>query len=140
MFQASVVMRSLVIKAPYVYTVKSFGNSADSIAPMLQAVSHFKNLWCVIYLSPRSTLLLLLSSHSAANAFLNPSSSLTPTFLFILLAIYQLPCIVDISVTFFISFSHERLHAVFDTAISGKTLLDNQERNQIQFTSVMRHI
>lgn len=75
-------MGSLVIKAPYVYTVESLGNSADSIAPMLQAMSHFKNFSFVIYLSPRSTPLLFLSSHSAVNAFLHPSSGLMPRFLF----------------------------------------------------------
>lgn len=85
-------------------------------------------------------MLLLLSSHSVVNAFLNPSSGLTPRFLYILLTAYQLPCIVDMSATFFVSFSHEQLHALFDIAVSGKALLDNQERNQIQFTSVMRHV
>lgn len=92
-------------------------------------VTFWKLLIC--NLSPGSTLLSFLSSHSAVNAFFNPSSGLTPRFLFILLATYQLSCIVDISATFFVSFSHEWLHAVFDTAIGGKALLDNPERNQI---------
>lgn len=97
-------------------------------------VTFLKLLIC--NLNPRSTWLLFLSSHSAVNAFLSSSSGLMPSFLFqgvlfILLTTYQLSCIVETSATFFVSFSHERLNAVFDTAVSGKAFLDNPERNQI---------
>lgn len=140
-------MRSSVIKAPYIYTVEcSLGNSADLIASMLQARSHFKNLQYVIYLSPRSTLMLFLSSHSVVNAFLNPYFGLTPAFIlrffFYLLSLPLSNCHVFLTSLspFLVSFSHERLHAVFDIAIRGKAPLGNPERNQIQFASVMRYI
>lgn len=132
-----------MIKAPYIYTVESLGNSADLIASMLQARSHLKNLKYVICLSPRSTLVLFLSSHAVVNAFLNPYSGLTPAFkVFCLLSLPLSNCHVFLTSLspFLVSFSHERLHAVFDIALRGKAPLGNPERNQIQFTSVMRYI
>lgn len=87
--------------------------------------------------------MLFLSSHAVVNAFLNPYSGLTPAFkVFYLLSLPLSNCHVFLTSLspFLVSFSHERLHAVFDIALRGKAPLGNPERNQIQFTSVMRYI